>query len=194
MIALLREAVAGGEVRLLKHLAEAGLPVVETWVLEDLETEFYQLNNLPERIQRSFRGIFSARIDERRLEAAARETQNLIRETYLLPERSDQLAAKLVGKSWVVRYAGGEVYAHAPGACEVLVCIKQLWTSVWMVDTLLERAPELAPPERPTLVQVVGESLERDSALEAVAKDLLGSTVRIYAEASRVVRVVPAEN
>ena len=188
MIRPLSQADAGGEVARLARLEAAGVPVAPTWVVE-LEAEFYALNNLPERVRRAFEGVFGVRIDEDRLEAACLEAQRLVRESYLLPERADALGAAVGEGRFVVRYAGGAPVGIATGRQEVLWHLKRLWASVWEVDAVLARAPRLAPPDRPSLVQRV-EALPRpDPDLSRRAAAVLGEAVEVWASAGRVVHV-----
>lgn len=189
MIFTLEKAPAVGEVAQLKKLKADGIAVVDTVVLSGLETEFYQLGNLAEQLGRTFGGVFGARLDEEKLEAACAQAERLLRESYLLPERSDQVKAALPGGKLLVRYAGEAPFSLEPGEQEALWALKRLWASRWQVDAVLDRAPELAPPEVSSLIQAVGEGLEPGEALSERASQVLGEEVRIWASSGRVVRV-----
>lgn len=189
MIFPLERAPAVGEVAQLQRLQAAGIRVVDTVVLSGLEAEFYQLGNLAEQLRRTFAGVFGARLDEEKLEAASAQAERLLRESYLLPERSDELKAALPGGKLMVRYAGEAPFSLEPGRQEALWALKRLWASRWQVDAVLDRAPELAPPEVSSLIQAVGEELETDEALAERASQVLGEEVRVWTSGGRVMRV-----
>jgi len=189
VITSLEHAPAAGEVGQLQRLKVAGIPVVETTVLMGLEVEFYQLGNLAEQLRRTFAGVFGARLDEEKLEAASAQAERLLRESYLLPERSEEVKAALPGGSLLVRYAGEAPFSLEPGPQEALWALKRLWASRWQVDAVLERAPELAPPEVPSLIQAVQGSLELDPILSQQASQVLGAAVRIWSSSGRAVWV-----
>ncbi len=194
MIFLLEQATPGladtaGEVAQLKALQAAGLAVVPTLVLVGVETEFYQLGNLAEQIRRAFEGVFGARLDEEKLEQACTFAEKLLRESYMLPERADEIRAALPEGPVLVRYAGEPPFGVEVGKQETLWALKRLWASRWQVDAVLSREPELAPPEVASLVQGVGEDLGPDQALSARASQILGQHVQVWASAGRVVRV-----
>lgn len=174
MIYALSESRGSGEVAGLRQLAQAGVPVTATWVLEGLEEEFYALNNLPEQISRAFAGVFGIRVDEERLEAASAIAQQAVRQNYLLPERSEKLISALGLGPFAVRYAGELVFAVAPQAQEAVWAVKRLWASCWEIDAVLERSPNLAPPDRPTLIQRLPETPVLNPELSRQASLILG--------------------
>jgi hypothetical protein len=178
-----------GEVVQLQALQAAGMDVAPTLVLAGLETEFYQLGNLAEQIRRAFEGVFGARLDEEKLEKACAFAEKLLRESYLLPERADEVRAALPEGPVLVRYAGEAPFYVETGKQETLWALKRLWASRWQVDAVLLRQPELAPPDVSSLVQAVGEDLGPDEALSAQAAQILGQPVQVWASAGRVVRV-----
>lgn len=180
---------SAGEVAQLQALQAAGLEVAPTLVLAGLETEFYQLGNLAEQIQRAFEGVFGARLDEEKLERACAYAEKLLCESYMLPERSDEIRAALPEGLVLVRYAGEPPFSMEVGKQETLWALKRLWASRWQVDALLLRQPELAPPDVSSLVQAVGEDLGPDEALSVQASQILGQSVQVWASAGRVVRV-----
>lgn len=190
MIFALQEAPPlGGEVARLRALQAAGMDLAPTLVLAGLETEFYQLGNLAEQIRRAFEGVFGARLDEEKLEKACAFAEKLLRESYLLPERADEVRAALPEGPVLVRYAGEAPFYVETGKQETLWALKRLWASRWQVDAVLLRQPELAPPDVSSLVQAVGEDLGPDEALSAQAAQILGQPVQVWASAGRVVRV-----
>ncbi|WP_337870858.1 hypothetical protein [Meiothermus sp.] len=190
MIFALQEAPPlSGEVAQLRALQAAGMHVAPTLVLAGLETEFYQLGNLAEQIRRAFEGVFGARLDEEKLEKACAFAEKLLRESYLLPERAEEVRAALPEGPVLVRYAGEAPFYVETGKQETLWALKRLWASRWQVDAVLLRQPELAPPDVSSLVQAVGEDLGPDEALSAQAAQILGQPVQVWASAGRVVRV-----
>ncbi len=190
MIFSLEQAPAGfPEVTELQTLQRAGLAVAPTWVLVGLEAEFYQLGNLAEQIRRAFEGVFGARLDEEKLERACAYAEKLLRESYLLPERADELRAALPEGPVLVRYAGEPPFALETGKQETLWALKRLWASRWQLDAVLSRQRELAPPEVASLVQGVGPVLSLDEALSAQASAALGRPAQVWASLGQVVRV-----
>ncbi len=181
---------SAGEVAQLKALQAAGLEVIPTLVLVGLEAEFYQLGNLAEQIRRAFEGVFGARLDEEKLERACAFAEKLLRESYLLPERADEIRAALPQGPLLVRYAGEPPFAVEGGQQEALWALKRLWASRWQLDAVLLRQPELAPPEVASLVQSLGDALNLDETLSVQASRVLGQQVQVWASAGRVVRVV----
>jgi hypothetical protein len=190
MMLPLERTRAPGQAALLRQLKQAGLPVAPTWLL-DLEEEFYVLGNLPEQIGRAFLGVFGARLDEDRLETACRTAQQLVRQSYLLPERAEEVI-RLIGRGpWLVRYAELaplENTLHTTPQ-DTLWALKRLWASRWNLEEVLERSPQLAPPTQPTLIQQVSQwpSLQRD--LSSQASKALAQTVRVWASEQQVVWV-----
>lgn len=190
MIFSLEQAPPGYfEVDALQALQRAGLAVAPTWVLVGLEAEFYQLGNLAEQIRRAFEGVFGARLDEEKLERACAFAEKLLRESYLLPERADELRAALPEGPVLVRYAAEPPFALEAGKQETLWALKRLWASRWQLDAVLSRQPELAPPEAASLVQGVGPALSLDEALSAQASAVLGRPAQVWASLGQVVRV-----
>ncbi|KIQ55477.1 hypothetical protein [Meiothermus taiwanensis] len=179
-----------GEVTDLQQLLREGLSVVPTLVLLGVETEFYQLANLAEQIRRAFEGVFGARLDEDKLERACAFAERLLRESYLLPERAEEIRAALPEGPVLVRYAGEAPFGLETGKQETLWALKRLWASRWQVDAVLLRGPHLAPPEAASLVQVAGDELVLDESLSAQASQILGRSVKVWASQGRVVRVV----
>lgn len=177
------------EVAQLQALQAAGLPVTPTLVLVGVEAEFYQLGNLAEQIRRAYEGVFGARLDEEKLEKACTFAEKLLRESYLLPERADEIRAALPEGPVLVRYAGEPPFGAETGKQETLWALKRLWASRWQLDAVLLRQPELAPPEVASLVQSVGNALTLDQTLSAQASEVLGQHVQVWASAGRVVRV-----
>lgn len=180
---------SAGEVAQLQALQAAGLEVAPTLVLVGVETEFYQLGNLAEQIRRVFEGVFGARLDEEKLERACAFAEKLLRESYMLPERSDEIRAALPQGPLLVRYAGEPPFGVEVGKQETLWMLKRLWASRWQLDAVLLRQPELAPPEVASLVQSVGSALIVDEALSAQATQVLERRVQVWASAGRAVRV-----
>lgn len=197
MIFRLREAKDKGEVEWLRHLEAAGLPVAPTLVLgfqgpNSLENEFYALANLPEQIRWAFKGVFGVRIDEEKLEAACAQAERLMRESYLLPERADELRQALPDGPFLVRYAGEAPFALEPGKQEALWALKRLWASRWGVDAVLERAPQLSPPEVPSLIQQVSALPDPDEDLSILASHALGKPIRVWSADGKIVWVAEA--
>lgn len=189
----LAQAPQEGEVLLLQRAQALGVPVVDTWV-EQLWEEFAQLNNLPERLQRLFQGVFGARIDEERLLLAAEEADRLVRESYLLPERAEAFLATLRGEGpfWV-RRSGEAGSALVPTPAEALLALKRLWARAFRVEALLARYPLLLPHLPPVLVQRLGGggtgTLTEDPWLSLDLSRALGRSVVAYAWEGRLVRL-----
>lgn len=193
MIFSLDKAPPVGEVASLQSLRQAGIVVAPTVVLVGLEEEFYRLANLAEQIRRAFAGVFGARLDEEKLEAACGFAEKLLRESYMLPERSDDVRQALPEGRLLVRYAGEAPFATSPGKQEALWALKRLWASRWQVDAVLERDPrslaDLAPPEAASLIQAAGTDPEVAEGLSQQASQVLGRAVQVWASQGQVVRV-----
>lgn len=189
LIYLLEQAPSTAEVADLKRLQQAGLAVVPTLVLAGVEAEFYGHNNLAEQIERLFAGVFGARLDEAKLEAACAAAERVLRESYLLPERSDAIRRALPESRLLVRYAGEAPFTVEQGSQAALWAIKRLWASRWQLDAVLERQPELAPPEVPSLIQVIGAEVEADAAMLKRVQQIMDSVEQVWAVGGRVVRV-----
>jgi len=189
MIFPLTKAPDTNEVAQLKRLQKAGMAVVPTLVLIGLETEFYQLNNLAEQVQRTFAGVFGARLDEEKLEAACTFAEKLLRESYMLSERSEEIKQAFPQEPLLVRYAGEAPFSLEPSKQEALWALKRLWASRWQLDAVLDRSPELAPPEVPSLIQAVQNGLEVDQALSQKASQVLGQAVQVWVSEGTVARV-----
>lgn len=190
MMLPLERTRAPGQAALLRQLKQAGFAVVPTWLLE-LEEEFYLLGNLPEQMGRAFTGVFGARLDEDRLEAACHTAQQLVRQSYLLPERAEELTRLIGWGPWLVRYAEAAPLENAlyPSPQDTLWALKRLWASRWSVEAVLERSPQLAPPTQPTLIQQVNQwpSLQRE--LSSQASKALAQSVTVWASEQQVVWV-----
>ncbi|WP_299428718.1 hypothetical protein [uncultured Meiothermus sp.] len=184
-----RLAEVTGEVVHLQVLYAAGLVVAPTLVLAGVETEFYQLGNLAGQIRPAFEGVFGVRLDEAKLERACAFAEKLLRESYMLPERSDEIRAALPEGPFLVRYAGEAPFAVQVERQETLWALKRLWASRWQLEAVLERQPQLAPPGVASLVQSVGNTPTLDEALSAQATQALGQGVQVWASAGCVVRV-----
>lgn len=189
MIFWLEKAPSVGEVGQLQKLQAAGLTVAPTLVLMGLESEFYEHNNLAEQIQRLFVGVFGARLDEARLETACDKAEKLLRESYMLPERSDQLRAVFSAAKQIIRFMGEAPFGLEAGKNEALWALKRLWASRWQLDAVLDRQPQLAPPEVPALVQAVGDELELDETVSKQASRILQCEARVWICRGQVVRV-----
>lgn len=186
MVLPLEKAKTQGEPALLRRLQQLGFAVVPTFVL-DLEAEFYALNNLAEQIKRAFAGVFGARLDEDRLDAACALAQRLVRESYLLPERSEELRNALPPGKWLVRYAGQAPFALEAGSQEAIWALKRLWASRWRLEVVLERSPQLSPPENLTLFQRVDALPKPSAELSQAASKALGQSVKVHAHAGKAV-------
>ncbi|MDW8090717.1 MAG: hypothetical protein RMI80_04760 [Meiothermus sp.] len=189
MIFSLEQAPPEGEVAQLQALQRAGLAVAPTLVLVGVEAEFYQLGNLAEQIQRAFEGVFGARLDEEKLARACAFAERLLRESYLLPERAEEIRKALPEARLLVRYANEAPFGLEVGSQATLWALKRLWASRWQLDAVLDRQPRLAPPETPTLVQRVEAELVLDQAISEQASALLGRGVRVWTSAGQTVRV-----
>ncbi len=187
----LERAEAKGEVRWLKAAQALGFPVAPTWVVT-LEEEFYRLNNLPERIERLFQGVFGPRTDEERLLWALEEAQRAVRESYLLPERAEAFLKALRGPGpFLVRREGEPAFLEAPTPQEALWALKRLWGEAFRLEALLAR-PHLLPPFRPCLVQEAGPP-EEDPYLSLEISQALGREVVAYAHRGRLVHLEVAD-
>jgi hypothetical protein len=191
----LAQAEGRGEVSLLKRAQRLGFPVAETWVV-GLWEEFARLNNLPERIERLFQGVFGVRIDEERLLLAAEEAERAVRESYLLPERAEAFLETLEGKGpFLVRRAGEGTYHLARNPQEALFAVKRLWAEAFRVEAILERYPALFPSALTVLVQEVttfppleGGLLE-DPFLSLDLSQALGQRVVAYTWEGTLLRI-----
>ncbi|WP_298628112.1 hypothetical protein [uncultured Thermus sp.] len=175
----LAQAQGQGEIRLLQRAQSLGFPVVESWVV-GLWEEFARLNNLSERIQRLFQGVFGVRIDEERLLLAAEEAERAVRESYLLPERAEAFLQALQGKGpFLLRRPGEGSYRLAHTPQEALFALKRLWAEAFRVEAILEGYPFLFPPSAPVLVQAL-DTPGKDPLLEVqedpfLSLDLFGA-------------------
>lgn len=70
--------------------------------------------------------------------------------------------------------------------------MKRLWASRWEVDAVLERAPQLSPPEVPSLIQQVSALPDADQDRSARASQALGKEVRVWSADDRIVWVAEA--
>lgn len=177
-----------GEATDLQRLHEAGLAVAPTLVLVGVEAEFYQLGNLAEQIRGAFAGVFGARLDEEKLERACVFAERLLRESYLLPERAEEIRRALPESPLLVRYAGEAPFAIEHDRQEALWALKRLWASRWQLEAVLARE-NLAPPEEATLVQAVGSGFAQDELLSEQASAVLQRQVRVWVSQGQVVRV-----
>lgn len=188
MILPLERTRAPGQAALLRQLQQAGIPVVPTWLLE-LEEEFYVLGNLPEQIRRAFTGVFGARLDEDRLEAACHTAQQLVRQSYLLPERAEEITRLIGSGPWLVRYAESSPaessLSNRPQ--DALWALKRLWASRWSLEAVLERSPQLAPPSQLTVIQQVHRWPSLHHELSSRASKVLAQNVQIWASEQQVV-------
>lgn len=165
-----------------------GFPVAPTWVV-DLEEEFFRLNNLEERLERLFQGVFGVRIDEERLLWAAEEAERAVRESYLLPERAEAFLKTLKGRGpFLLRYAGEGGVQGAGTPQEALFALKRLFWERFRVEAILERYPHLIPPSTPVLVQEAEGALE-DPFLSLDLSRALGQEAVVYAWQGQVVRI-----
>ncbi len=184
----MEQAPGDGEVALLKRIQALGFPLVPTWVVT-LEEEFFRLNNLKERLEGLFRGVFGVRIDEERLLLAAEEAVRAVRESYLLPERAEAFLKALEGRGpFLLRYAGEGGWEGALGPKEALLALKRLYWERFRVEAILRRYPHLIPPFTPVLVQEAGGATE-DPFLSLDLSRALGQEVVVYAWRGRVVRI-----
>jgi hypothetical protein len=183
----LSQAHAEGEVALLKRAQALGFPVAPTWVV-DLEEEFFRLNNLEERLEALFRGVFGVRIDEERLLLASEEAVRAVKESYLLPERAEAFLEVLKGKGpFLLRYAG-RGFGKGKDPREALFALKRLYSERFRVEAVLQRHPRLIPPFTPVLVQEVEEAGE-DPFLSLDLSQALGREVVVFAHQGLLVRV-----
>lgn len=189
MIFSLEKAPASGEVAELQKLQNVGMGVAPTVVLDGLEAEFYELGNLAENIRRAFVGAIGARIDEAKLEAACGYAEKLLRESYMFPERSEAIKRVLAEGRFLVRYASAAPFALESGKQAALWAVKRLWASRWQFDAVMERIPDLAPPESATLIQLISGDLEEDPQLSRRAAPVLNREVKVWASQGAVVRI-----
>lgn len=181
-------APAEGEVALLKRAQALGLPVAPTWVV-DLEEEFFRLNNLKERLEGLFRGVFGVRIDEERLLLASEEAVRAVKESYLLPERAEAFLEALKGRGpFLLRYAGKGALERAAAPKEALFALKRLYSEKFRVEAVLQRHPLLIPPFAPVLVQEA-EAATEDPFLSLDLSRALGQEAVVYAWQGQVVRI-----
>jgi hypothetical protein len=184
----LERALGEGEMALLRRALALGFPLAPTWVV-GLEEEFFRLNNLPERIERLFHGVFGVRIDEERLVWAAEEAKKAVRESYLLPERAEAFLEGLKGRGPVLLRRAGKGDAHpAPSPKEALFALKRIWASAFEVEAILERYPSLLSPPAPVLVQEA-EIPTEDPFLSLDLTQALGEEVVAYAWRGLLVRI-----
>ncbi len=184
----LERASAEGEVALLQRARALGFPVAPTWVVS-LEEEFFRLNNLEERLEKLFQGVFGVRIDEERLLWAAEEAVRAVKESYLLPERAEAFLKALKGRGpFLLRYAGEGGFQEAGTPQEALFALKRLFWERFRAEAILERYPSLIPPFTPVLVQEAGEALE-DPFLSLDLSRALGQEAVVYAWQGQVVRI-----
>jgi hypothetical protein len=141
----------------LQRAAEAGLELTPLVVVpRRVETDYYRLNNLPDRLVALFRGVDLSDPDEDDLEEIAPEAQRLVASHALLEEVVEALYAALGGlaQEVVVRRAGAEGERVATGR-PALLALKRVWCADWGADALAERllsGAGLAPEARPVLL------------------------------------------
>ena len=131
----------GCELAWLLRAERSGLPVTPMVIVpSDVETGFYALNNLPERLRRLFDGVASPDPDEDDLEDLAPEAQALVRGHALLEEVIERLYEAFGGlpERVVVRRAGSGGVVVRRGR-ESLLALKRLWADDWEVDAIAAR-------------------------------------------------------
>jgi hypothetical protein len=182
----LEQAHPTEEVALLQKLKGAGLRVAQTWVT-DQESTFYELGNLASQIEALFVGVFGARVDENKLVQACHKAEQLLRESYMLPEYSDQIKAALPTGKLLVRYASEAPFAVEDTPQQALWAIKRLWSSRWQIDQVLDRQPNLAPPSSGTLVQQ-STWPNPDPALSEKASRICKKPLQVWVAEGAIVR------
>lgn len=131
----------GCELAWLLRAERSGLPVTPMVIVPSaVETDFYALNNLPERLRRMFHGVASNDPDEDDLEDLAPEAQALVRGHVLLEEVIERLyeAFGSLPERVVVRRAGADGAVARRGR-EALLALKRLWVDDWQVDAIAAR-------------------------------------------------------
>lgn len=156
----------GCELAWLLRAERAGLPVTPMVIVpNDVETGFYALNNLPERLRRLFAGVASEDPDEDDLEDLVPEARALVREHALLEEVIERLYEALEGlpERVMVRRAGAAGVTAWRGR-EALLALKRSWVDDWEVDAIAARLRSghgLAPRGRSVLIHDADVSLAR---------------------------------
>ena len=146
-----------GELAWLLRAERAGVPVAPMVVVPvAVETVFYQLNNLPERLRLLFGGVASDDPDEDDLEELVPEAMALVLEHALLEDVVESVYQALEGlpERVLVRRAGSQGRPAWRGR-EVLLALKRTWAEDWTLDALVARLRAgrgLAPQPRAVLV------------------------------------------
>lgn len=154
---------------------------------EDIEEQFYRLNNLPAQLNALFTGLDLTDPDEDDLEELAPLAQSLIRAHYLLDEVVDTFYAGLDGLPQDLRlrrlnepgaFVSGRVGRRGRPA---LLALKELWSEDWAFGPLwerVEREVSVALSARPLLIAARGYEDAGDAEAER-ASVLLGTPVRL---------------
>lgn len=179
---------ANAELRALRTLARAGMVLAPLRLLrEDIEEQFYRLNNLPAQLNALFTGLDLTDPDEDDLEELAPLAQSLIRAHYLLDEVVDTFYAGLDGLPQDLRlrrlnepgaFVSGRVGRRGRPA---LLALKELWSEDWAFGPLwerVEREASVALSARPLLIAALGYEDAGDAEAER-ASVLLGTHVRL---------------
>ncbi|WP_457636702.1 hypothetical protein [Oceanithermus sp.] len=154
----LAESQEEGEPACLQELAAAGERLLPTWVVPAwVEEEFYRLNNLTRQIERLFAGVWGVRVDEERLARAAEQARALIHQSYLLAERGEGFVSGLPPRSYCLRRPGSLELFCGGSPQEALWALKHVWAARWRLAEVMERGPELPPPQVVLVQAAVGE-------------------------------------
>jgi len=146
-----------GELAWLLRAERAGVPVAPMVVVPvTVETAFYHLNNLPERLRLLFDGVASDDPDEDDLEELVSEAMALVLEHALLEEVVEGVYQALEGlpERVAVRRAGSQGKTAWRGR-GVLLALKRTWAEDWTLDALVARLRAglgLAPQPQAVLV------------------------------------------
>jgi hypothetical protein len=180
------------ELAALQRAAQAGLELTPLVVVpRRVETDYYRLNNLPERLVALFRGVDLLDPDEDDLEEIAPAAQQLVASHALLEEVVEALYGALRGlaQEVVVRRAGAGGERVSTGR-PALLALKRVWCADWGADALAERLLSgggLAPEARPVLLHEPPER-QLDPLPEPLAA---GSDAAWVDAAGRLARLSP---
>jgi hypothetical protein len=130
-----------GELRALKTLEGAGLPIAPTVVIpQSIEEEFLRLNNLGSQLTFLLKTVDLNNLDEDHLEDIAIEAQVLIDSHYLLDEVIDEIyfSWELLGDRIRVRLPDQNGRVEVRGR-PALIAMKALWREPWSAERITQR-------------------------------------------------------
>lgn len=168
-------------------LHQAGLAIAPLRVVPaGSEERFYQLNNLPTRLNELFADLDPTDPDEDEVEELFPDAQTLVKNHYLLDEFIDLFYRSLEGLPGRVRVRRPSVWPgrSATRGRPALIALKQLWADDWSFEALtarLQARRQFSLEARPVIVQAAGDEVA-EAALQERASQLLGRPLELRVE------------